>query len=244
VQHHYADKSVRLHVFRVEAFTGEPHGHEGQPLAWVPLRELGQYEFPAANLPIVSAVQLPDRVLITPEPDDHTAFLAAVEQACRRGIRLLQLRAHSLGDPQYRALAKQVHAITAIHNCGLILNRAPRVIADLPCAGWHLSQQTVASLVESDLRRRPRWLSISCHQAPEVAQALSLGADFLLLSPVMATPSHPEQAGMGWGQFAGLAAQANRPVYALGGVSESDLHDCWTHGGQGIAAIRALWPAV
>jgi 8-oxo-dGTP diphosphatase len=32
------------------------------------------------------------------------------------------------------------------------------------------------------------------------------------------------------------------PVYALGGVSESDLVDAWNYGAQGIAAISAFWP--
>lgn len=32
------------------------------------------------------------------------------------------------------------------------------------------------------------------------------------------------------------------PVYALGGVSRDDLEQSFEAGGQGIAAIRSLWP--
>ena len=49
VHHDYPDKHVLLDVWEVSAFTGEPHGAEGQPLAWVAPRDLGQYEFPEAN---------------------------------------------------------------------------------------------------------------------------------------------------------------------------------------------------
>jgi 8-oxo-dGTP diphosphatase len=31
-------------------------------------------------------------------------------------------------------------------------------------------------------------------------------------------------------------------VYALGGMSRDDVATAQAHGGQGIAAIRALWP--
>jgi len=242
ISHHYGDKSVRLHVFRVDAFRGQPHGHEGQPLAWVPAQQLRQYEFPAANLPIVAAVQLPERLLITPEPGDVNPFLEKIELACQRGIRLIQLRAHTLQDDHYRSLARSTHAITAQYACALILNRGPAVVADIPCEGWHGSRQALKNLEVSAWPQRPRWLSVACHDQNELKQAEQCGADFLLLSPVCATSSHPGLAPLGWTQFGELAQQANRPVFALGGVGEHDLNTCWQHGGQGIAAIRALWP--
>jgi 8-oxo-dGTP diphosphatase len=56
VRHDYGDKSVLLDVHVVWEFSGEPHGLEDQPLAWVAPRELSSYAFPAANLPIVAAI--------------------------------------------------------------------------------------------------------------------------------------------------------------------------------------------
>ena len=61
VHHDYPDKQVLLDVWEVSAISGEPHGAEGQPLAWVGERELLDYEFPAANQPIVAAARLPTR---------------------------------------------------------------------------------------------------------------------------------------------------------------------------------------
>lgn len=239
--HHYPDKSVRLHVFRVEAFDGVPHGNEGQPLQWVATERLGDYDFPAANRPIVTAMQLPDALLITPEFADREQFLRQLRLACERGVRLLQLRAHSLADAAYRNLARDVHAITSAHGCKLLLNRHPDVLSDLACDGWHLSAFNL-SRCASLLSMRPQWLSASCHNAAEIAQAECLGADFLLLSPVAATPSHAVANPLGWDGFAELASQANKPCYALGGMTTADNLLCWQHGGQGIAAIRAFWP--
>ena len=56
VQHDYADKAVLLDVHVVWDFAGEAVGLEQQPLAWVCARDLPDYEFPAANEPIVAAV--------------------------------------------------------------------------------------------------------------------------------------------------------------------------------------------
>jgi len=57
VRHDYSDKRVLLEVHVVWEFSGTPRGLQGQPMDWVTPQELGQYVFPAANLPIVEAVQ-------------------------------------------------------------------------------------------------------------------------------------------------------------------------------------------
>lgn len=57
IEHDYTDKSVLLDVWWIDAFDGEPHGREGQPLRWADVSELGSLEFPAANVPIVAAIE-------------------------------------------------------------------------------------------------------------------------------------------------------------------------------------------
>ena len=53
VRHAYPDKKVLLDVWRVTAYRGEPHGREGQPLAWAPPARLADFAFPAADAPII-----------------------------------------------------------------------------------------------------------------------------------------------------------------------------------------------
>ena len=55
IAHDYGDKQVRLFVFVVRDFDGEPQGLEGQPMQWVAATELNGLSFPAANLPIIQA---------------------------------------------------------------------------------------------------------------------------------------------------------------------------------------------
>ncbi|MFP2768726.1 8-oxo-dGTP diphosphatase MutT [Oceanisphaera sp. KMM 10153] len=57
IEHDYGDKQVTLDIHKVTAFSGEPHGLEGQPSRWVPVSELHSYDFPAANSPIVDKLQ-------------------------------------------------------------------------------------------------------------------------------------------------------------------------------------------
>jgi 8-oxo-dGTP diphosphatase len=57
IEHDYSDKAVLLDVWWVSAFAGEPQSREGQPLRWVDIAALHEFEFPAANQPIIAAVQ-------------------------------------------------------------------------------------------------------------------------------------------------------------------------------------------
>jgi len=57
VRHDYGDKAVLLDVHVVWEFAGTAVGLEQQPMVWVNPQELASYVFPAANAPIVAAVQ-------------------------------------------------------------------------------------------------------------------------------------------------------------------------------------------
>ena len=56
IEHDYSDKQVLLDVWWVTGFSGLEQGLEGQPLRWVSPQQLADFEFPAANVPIVTAV--------------------------------------------------------------------------------------------------------------------------------------------------------------------------------------------
>ena len=57
VAHDYGDKRVLLDVWRIADWEGEPRGLEGQPLQWAAIDSLHELAFPAANEPIVLALQ-------------------------------------------------------------------------------------------------------------------------------------------------------------------------------------------
>lgn len=57
VQHDYPDKSVLLDVWVVRDWRGHVSAQEGQQWRFIPASRLEEYEFPAANTPIIRAVQ-------------------------------------------------------------------------------------------------------------------------------------------------------------------------------------------
>ena len=57
VSHDYGEKQVLLDVHQVKDWNGEPHGAEGQPLAWVDAGSLDEFQVPEANAEIMLRVK-------------------------------------------------------------------------------------------------------------------------------------------------------------------------------------------
>lgn len=243
IHHEYSDKHILLDVWQVREFSGEPFGREGQAVRWVPLEELASYPFPAANMPILQAVMLPTEYLITAEEADEALFDACLERALvEDGVRLVQLRAKSLDEATYLARAERALALCRRHDAQLLLNGEPKLLERVDAEGIHLTSDRLMSL-----ERRPiaedKWLAASTHDYAQLQQAARIGCDFVTLSPLRTTPSHPEVAPLGWHDFQQLVERAAMPVFALGGMTRHEANHARAVGAQGIASIRDFWKA-
>jgi len=239
----YPEKRIVLDAWIVSAYAGVPHAREDQPLRWVDIDELAHLPMPAADAPIIRALRLPDRYLITPPlASGSTArLLDGIERACSAGIRLIQLRLPEWTREEIVAAAPQVRAICARHDARLLLNADWQTAEHCGMDGVHLPAR-IASTLDARRIAANRWLAVSCHSADELAHAARIGADFAMLAPVAPTPSHADAVPLGWQRFADCVADAALPVYALGGLGADDIRTARSYGAQGVAGIRAFWP--
>lgn len=251
VSHDYHDKKVCLHVHRVLSYQGQATGVEGQPIRWLSISDLSAYDFPAANLAIIKALQLPEKYLITGKFSDQDDFCRKLKSALDNNIRLVQLRLKSdspQGLHQAQSLIEQASKLCQQAGAVLMLNLPEDYLAEVDLSqvvfsGFHADSKTLRSLSlgTSSIVQEGKLLSASCHDMEELMHAVTLNSDFVVLSPVQKTASHPDMQPMGWQKFSEMVEKLSIPVYALGGVSESDMETSWSHGAQGIAAISAFW---
>ncbi|MEW8260782.1 MAG: Nudix family hydrolase [Candidatus Thiodiazotropha taylori] len=242
IRHDYGDRHVLLDFYRVTAYRGEARGLEGQPLQWLSPAEMKPEAFPAADRPVITALKLPQHYLITGRDAEQSGeFLNRLSMAIERGIQLVQLRAHELSDSAYRQLLAEVLPLCRARGVKLLVNRPQGVLEwHSEADGLHLTAHQLQSL-----SRRPaaaELIGASCHRLEEVKMAERAGLDYVLLSPVQKTTTHPQADTLGWPRFTELVDQVNLPVYALGGLCAEDLPKAVSSGAQGIAAISAFWP--
>lgn len=232
---------VVLDVWRVTAYGGTPAGCEGQtcngsrPMNWTdcPCRR------PTASS--VAPLICPTDISSPPDPMPLTRLIESLRRAIRSGIRLVQVRRPDATRAELAAVAEALRPTCVADQALLLLNGAPEDAQALGYDGVHLSGARLARL---DKRPdAPAWIGASCHNPADLARARALALDFAVLSPVRATPGHARVTPLGWRRWAQQVRGAGLPVYALGGVAEADLHRARRLGGQGIAAIRGLWPA-
>jgi 8-oxo-dGTP diphosphatase len=234
----YPHAHVLLRFFRVTRWRGEPHPHEGQTLAWTRADAPAVSPILPANGPILRALSLPLEYAISDmEKLGEAAFLRSLDARLAQGLKLLQLREKHLADAEFRRLAGEVARRCREGGARLLLNGDARLAAELG-VGLHLS---ASRLMATEARPEPEWVGASCHNAAELARASELKLDFVILSPVMPTASHPGAETLGWDRFADLIRDYPLPVFALGGLSRDSLGLARSHGAHGVALKSQAW---
>lgn len=242
ITHDYGDKRVLLEVRRVLSFVGEPKGREGQAVRWAAISSLDPMQFPAANGPIIRRIQLADRIAITGAAENNSAFAKQFKRLLDLHPPLIQFRQHGLSDEDFKTRAQSAISLCRMHGIPLVLNTDPRRFAELGGDGLHVSSSILRQLTSRPVPEQLMF-SASCHSLEELRAAAALKADYVLLSPIASTVSHPEQNPMGWEHCAALISAVSVPIYALGGMSVADIPRALTYGAAGIAAISAFWNA-
>jgi 8-oxo-dGTP diphosphatase len=219
LRHDYADRRVCLDVWRVTRFDGEPRGLDGQALAWVAPDELPGHDILEADLPIVTALRLPNLACVA---TGVTGLEAAVHEA--REPRTLLWRA-------LLALATQESARQAVHTARAAGHRVLVV-------GDEVAAVTVAAATGADgvalewsgeaLAADPRGaflVGVVCQSPRAALAAARAGAQFLVLVPPEGPPAGAELGALC--EAAGVPLLAGR--YAGPGCL-AEVRACGAHG--------------
>lgn len=240
--HAYPERTVRLHLRQVDAWEGEPHSREGQPIAWVHPAAAGRLDMPAADRPMLKALTLDPCYAISPDPsafESMPAFLADWEARLAAGYRWLQLRAHSCPEPELLGLARRCGELARRYQARWLLNGPPELALAAGADGVHLG---VSAMQRCTCRPLPdRYIvNASCQNEQELARSGQLGLDFVTVSPLRPSASHPDAQPLGWDGLERLCRLSPLPVLALGGVGPADLDQARQCGAFGVAGTTAF----
>jgi thiamine monophosphate synthase len=87
----------------------------------------------------------------------------------------------------------------------------------------------------------PIWAA-TCHDAADVGRAMALGADFVVVSPILPDPERPHDTPFGWDGLRRVAATCPIRVYAQGGVTAEQIPAVQQAGAAGIVSRIAKPP--
>ncbi len=235
----YPHATVRLSFFRVTAWSGDLHPHEGQDFSWQYPGKVAVDPILPANAPILRALELPTLYAISNAAElGAEQFLTRLQARLDAGLRLVQVREKNLSHEALRELAQRIVALAHARGAKVLLTGDVALVQEIGADGVQLTSTQLA-----ELKERPAldWCAASCHNSEDLCRAERLACDFALLSPVLPTLSHPGAPHLGWENFAAIAAGSSIPVFALGGLTHGDMQTAWRHGAHGISLLRQAW---
>ncbi|PKO47885.1 MAG: DNA mismatch repair protein MutT [Betaproteobacteria bacterium HGW-Betaproteobacteria-22] len=235
-------KTVKLHFFIVDEWQGDPVGMEDQATSWQNPENLTVDPMLPANQPILTALGLHPTYAITNLKEmGATLFFEHLKLALEHGLMMIQVREHYLSPQELKLFAEHVIELATPFDAKVFINGDVQLALELNAAGVHLPAHKLMQLTS-----RPEGLlcGASCHNQLELAYAEVLGFDYVTLSPVKPTMSHPDAQPLGWDVFGQLVTGYSLPVFALGGILREDLHTARSYGAHGVAMQRDIWGMV
>jgi len=183
-EHAFPTRRVRLHFFRVDRWRGQPHGREGQRVAWVDPDAPAVGPVLASNVRALTLLALPQVLheARVARGDGGHALIAGWPTLAARGARWLVLHAPALAPAQRTLLVQRLRERCRQHGLA-----APRILLAgssleairAGCTGAH----TLAPTSLPWPARPPVGLwSVDCAGAADAVRAERAGADLLLIT--------------------------------------------------------------
>ena len=179
--------------------------------------------------------------VITPDaaPDVVVDIATA---AARGGADIVQLRHKTLARGELLDLARRVRAVTAGAGVLFVVNDHVDIALLSEADGVHLGPDDL-SIASARRVAGDRLLIGASASNPEAARlAIAAGADYLGSGPAFATPIKSEKKVIGPKGVAAIATEVGPevPVFAIGGINETNVAELIAEGVRRVCVIRAV----
>ena len=237
--HTSGDDNFTLHFFKVYEWEGEITSKENQKLVWTYLKKPNVYPILPANVFVQKAFDLPKYYAITNLSEtSKKVFFNQLQKKISDGLKMIQVREKNISINELEVFSKEVIKICRPSNVKVIINSDMNLAYRIKADGIHLTSK---NLLDSKKLPRNLIVSASCHTQKDIDIAEKLNINFVVLSAVNRTLSHPDISPIGWNKFQKIANKTNIPIYALGGLGINDYQVALENGAIGISSQRSIW---
>ncbi len=174
-----------------------------------------------------------------PEED----FLFRVEEACKGGVTLVQLREKDKTTREYIALAEKVQAITQRYGIPLIIDDRVDVALAVNAEGVHIGQSDMPVRIARQLMGENAIVGATAKTVKQAQIAYSEGADYLGVGAMYPTTTKVKTVLTPVDTLKEIVKAVPIKVNAIGGLNKDNLGILRGSGIDGICAVSAIMKA-
>ncbi len=170
-------------------------------------------------------------------------FLCRVEEACKGGVTLVQLREKERTTREYIILAEKVHEITMRYDIPLIIDDRVDVALAAGAEGVHVGQSDMPVKIARKLMGNDKIIGATTKTVPQAVEAYEQGADYLGVGAIYPTTTKVKTVLTSVDTLKEIVNAVPIKVNAIGGLNKNNIHVLKGSGINGICAVSAIMKA-
>ncbi len=170
-------------------------------------------------------------------------FLRRVEEACKGGVTLIQLREKERTTREYLSIAEKVHEITMRYDIPLIIDDRVDVALAVNAEGVHVGQSDMPVTIARKLMGTDKIVGATAKTVPQAVEAYEQGADYLGVGAIYPTTTKVKTVLTSVDTLKEIVKAVPIKVNAIGGLNKDNIHILKGSGIDGICAVSAIMKA-
>jgi len=170
-------------------------------------------------------------------------FLFRVEEACKGGVTLIQLREKERTTREYLALAEKVHEITMRYDIPFIIDDRVDVALAVNAEGVHVGQSDMPVRIARQLMGKDKIVGATAKTVPQAVEAYEQGADYLGVGAIYPTTTKVRTVLTSVDTLKEIVKAVPINVNAIGGLNKDNIHVLKDSGIDGICVVSAIMKA-
>lgn len=179
--------------------------------------------------------------------DSHIAQQAGhtlpfvVEEACRAGVRWVQLREKALSTRAFLELGTELKRITQVYGAKLIINDRVDIALAIDADGVHVGQDDMPWALVRSLVGPTKIIGLSINNLAELEAAGDADLDYFGIATIFPTNTKQDTASLlGLHGLRAICQQTSLPTFAIGGITKYNIQSIQQTGATGAAVVSAI----
>lgn len=167
-------------------------------------------------------------------------FLYKIEEACKYGVSMVQIREKQDFDRNILELGFKIKNITDKYNVPLIVDDRLDIAMALDCAGVHLGQEDLPIKHARKILGQKKIIGATAKTINQALEAENQGADYLGVGAIYKTNTKVNTKITEIEVLEDICKTVKIPVFAIGGLNEKNICNLKNTSISGICVVSAI----